>query len=424
MIMTTQNQKAHIAVVTTPERTNQDWITRLAEEPWVGRVERIAVLNAAVDMAQRGLIDLIVIDREIADAESLARQVYTVATTVPCIAIVPELTTAIMRRLVHAGMRDVIGQPTPYTDMTITIQALLNAESDRRKSLSAPETTTRRRGKLVVVSSTKGGVGTTTIAVNLAVALRQLTSTSVALTDFGLQFGDVGVHLNLWSRYTLQDLLHQAAEISEAMLAQVLQEHKTGVRVLLAPNEPEAAGEVTAEQIDHILDSLLDHYAYVVVDTWSFLDEVTLKLIQRADEILVVATPEIPTLKNAKHFLAYLRKHGLSVGRITLVLNRFPSVEGISLQDVQTHLGYPISANIPSEGRMITHSINQGVPIVLSHPKSWAAESIMKLAAYVAGDKVDTFSLTPNGGRPSSGKAPSADTGARRGWFRFVRRGF
>lgn len=422
--MTNQNQQAHIAVVTTPEHTNQDWITRLADEPWVGRVERIAVLNAAVDLAQRGLVDLIVIDRDIADAESLARQVYTVAAAVPCIAIVPEVTTAIMRRLVHAGMRDVIGQPTAYTDMVITIQALLNIESDRRKSLGAPESTARRRGKLVVISSTKGGVGTTTIAVNLAVALRELTSARIALTDFGLQFGDVGVHLNLWSRYTMQDLLHQASEISEAMLEKVLQEHKTGIRVLLAPNEPEAAGEVTADQIDHILDSLLEQYAYVVVDTWSFLDEVALKLIQRADEILIVTTPEIPTLKNAKHFLAYLRKHGLSVGRITLVLNRFPSVEGISLQDVQTHLGYPISANIPSEGRMITHSINQGVPIVISHPKSWAAQSIMKLAAYVAGDKVDTLSLTPNSGRATSAQSRSSDSSIRRGWLRFVRREF
>lgn len=421
--MTTQHQQAHIAVVTTPERTNQDWITRLADEPWVGRIERIAVLNAAVDLAQRGLVDLIVIDRDISEAEGLARQIYTVASAVPCIAIVPELTTAVMRRLVHAGMRDVIGQPTPYTDMVMTIQSLLNVELDRRKSLGSPEPSARRRGKLVVVSSTKGGVGTTTIAVNLAVALRQLTSANVALTDFGLQFGDVGVHLNLWSRYTMQDLLHQSSEISEAMLDQVLQDHKAGIRVLLAPNEPEAAGEVTSEQIDHILDSLLEHYAYVVVDTWSFLDEVALKLIQRADEILIVTTPEIPTLKNAKHFLAYLRKHGLSVGRITLVLNRFPSVEGISLQDVQTHLGYPISANIPSEGRMITHSINQGVPIVISHPKSWAAQSIMKLAAYVAGDKVDTLSLTPTNGRPTSNHTPT-NTGIRRGWLRFVRREF
>jgi pilus assembly protein CpaE len=183
------------------------------------------------------------------------------------------------------------------------------------------------------------------------------------------------------------------------------------------------AGEVTGEQLDLILDSLLDRFSYVVIDTWSFLDEVSLKLIERADEVLVVATPEIPTLKNAKHFLGYNKKHSLSSGRITLVLNRFPSVEGISLQDVQNHLGYPIGANIPSEGHMITHSINQGVPMVLSNPKSWAAQSIQKLAAYISGDKVDTLSLTPDNKRPSRDQGSSKESrGERRGLLRFVRR--
>jgi pilus assembly protein CpaE len=419
--MTQAQPSARLAVVTTPERINQEWITRLADEPWVERVERIAVLNAAVEMAQRGQIDLLVIDRDLLDAETLARQIYSVAASTLCIAIVPELTTTIMRRLVLAGMRDVFGQPLAYTELAITIRTLLTAELERRKSQQAIEPSTRKRGKLVVVSSTKGGVGATTIAVNLAVALQQITSTSVALADFGLQFGDVGVHLNLWSRYTVQDLLDQSTELSETMLGRVMQPHASGIRVLLAPNEPDSAGEVTAEQIDQVLDCLLDHFSYVVVDTWSFLDEIALRFIQRADEILAVTTPEIPTLKNAKHFLGYLRKHGLSVGRITLVLNRFPSVEGISLQDVQTHLGYPIGANIPSEGRMITHSINQGTPIVLSHAKSWASESIMKLAAYVAGDSVDTVSLTPHGGRSSGQKSP-VDPKTRRGWLRFVRR--
>ncbi len=419
--MNTHSLSARIAVITTPDRTDQDWMSRLADEPWVERLDRVAVLSACVDLAQRGLVDLIIIDRDLSDAESLARQVYTVASNIPCIAIVPDLTTAVMRRLVHAGMRDVIGHPAPYTDLSITIQALLNAEIDRRRNQAAP-TSAPRRGKLVVVSSPKGGVGTTTIAVNLAVALRQLTSTPVVLTDFGLQFGDVGVHLNLWSRHTMQDLVSKSTEIDETMLNGVLQEHKSGVRVLLAPNEPEVVSEITAEQIDHILDSLLEHYTYVVADIWSFLDEIALKLIQRADEILVVATPEIPTLKNTKHFLSYVRKHGLSTGRITLVLNRFPSIEGISLQDVQTHLGYPIGANIPSEGRLITHSINQGVPIVLAHPDTWAAQSVMKLAAYVTGDRVDLLSLRPDTRKRSSNRDTQSGSDERRGWLGFVRR--
>ncbi len=241
----------------------------------------------------------------------------------------------------------------------------------------------------------------------------------VVLADFGLQFGDVGVHLNIWSKYTIQDLLAHVEDIDDAMLAPVLQQHSSGIHVLLAPTTPEIAGEITADQIDLLLDQLLARHTYVVADTWSFLDEVACSLLRRADEVVVVTTPEVPSLKNVKHFLEYTRQQSLVDGRITLVLNRFPSVEGISLQDVQQHLRYPVGANIPSEGRLVTHSVNRGIPVVISHPQSWVGQSILKLAGHIAGDHISTISLTPENRKP---KEVSAGDTKRRGLFRFVRR--
>jgi pilus assembly protein CpaE len=416
-----------VVVITAPERLEQDWISRLANEADVERVERVGILAAGIELAQQTRPDIVIIDRDLDQAEAGVRQIFTSIPGSLCIALAAQADMAVLRRLVAAGARDVLGKPVQYSELIHSIRAVLATESDRRSRALVPlggETDIRGHGKLVVVMSPKGGVGTTTIATNLAVGLRQISGGRVVLADFGLQFGDIGVHLNLWSKHTMQDLLGHTEELDDAMLGQVLQPHSAGIRVLLAPNEPGVAADVTSEQLETILDRLLERNSYVVADTWSFLDEVAETLLRRADEVLVVTTPEVPSLKNAKHFLEFLRGQSLSRARVTLVLNRFPSVDGISLQDVQQHLRHPVGANIPSEGQLVTHSVNRGIPIVISHPQSWAAQSLLKLAAHVAGDKVGTITLTPDnkGGRGKEREQPARADKAGRGLLRFDRR--
>lgn len=414
--------ETHVVVITAPERLDQDWITRLSQEDDIGQVERVGVLAAGLELVQQHRPDLVIVDREIEHTEACIRQIFTTLPTTLCIAVVGQPDMPTLRRLVAAGARDVLGRPVQYAELASSIRAVLATEADRRsRSLVAVdgETHITGRGKLVVVVSPKGGAGTTTIATNLAVALRQVSGSRVVLSDFGLQFGDVGVHLNIWSKYTLQDLLSRVEDIDDAMLAPVLQQHSSGVSVMLSPNSPEIASEITGEQIDTVLDRLLERNSYVVVDTWSFIDEVAWSLLRRADEVVVVTTPEVPSLKNVKHFLEYTRQQALIQGRVTLVLNRFPSVDGISLQDVQQHLRHPVSANIPSEGRLVTHSVNRGIPVVISHPQSWVSQSLFKLASHIAGDRVNAISLTPEGRKVKDGVA--GDT-KRRGFLRFVRR--
>ncbi|GIV99322.1 hypothetical protein [Roseiflexus sp.] len=169
-----------------------------------------------------------------------------------------------------------------------------------------------------------------------------------------------------------------------------------------------------------VLQGLLGRHTYVVCDTWSFLDEVTETLLQRADDVLVVTTPEVPALRNTKGFLEYLTRNELTRGRITLVLNRFPSVNGIALHDVQKHLRYPVGANIPSEGQPITHSINRSVPIVMAQPHSWASQSLLRLAAYVAGDSANLISLQ-HSGEKKSGKNALPGMKGRRGLLSLMR---
>ncbi len=410
-----------VAVVTMPDQIDQDWIARLGQDPRVGWMERVAILSTGLEMVQQSRPDVVIVDRPPVEAEEFIRQVFTTLPTTTCVAITSLTDINVVRRLMMAGARDVLVRPVRHTDILQSLNSVMQIEQDRRnRQIVTSDRQSYGRGKFVVVISPKGGAGTTVVSTNMAVALRQISSGRVALADFGLQFGHVGTHLNLFSRHTLQNLLAKSDEIDDTILSGVMQQHGSGVHVLLAPSSPEVAGEISREQICAVLDSLLLRYTYVIADTWCVLDEVTMALLERADDVLVVTTPEIPALKNVKFFLEYMAQHQLTRGRVSIVLNRFPSVEGVSLEDVQQHLRHPVSANIPSDGQLVTFSINRGVPVVLSHPQSWVSQSLRKLAAYVAGEQVTTISLEPEKGK---GKGKGIVGGEpRRGLFWGLRR--
>ncbi|MEI8308529.1 MAG: AAA family ATPase [Chloroflexales bacterium] len=395
----TIDETLRVAVVTMPDQIDQEWIARLGQDPRIGWMERVAILSTGLEMVKQSRPDVVIIDRPAVEAEEFIRQIFTSLPTTTCIALTSLTDINVVRRLMMAGARDVLVRPVHYTDVLQSMSDVMKIEQDRRsRHMVSNDHQSYGRGKFVVVISPKGGAGTTVVSTNMAVALRQISAGRVALADFALQFGHVGTILNLFSRHTLQNLLARSNEIDDTILASVIQQHGSGVHVLLAPSSPEVAGEITREQIRAVLDGLLLRYSYVIADTWCVLDEVTMALLERADDVLVVTTPEIPALKSVKFFLEYMAQHQLTCGRVSIVLNRFPSVDSISLEDVQQHLRHPISANIPSAGQLVTYSINRGVPVVLSHPQSWVSQSLRTLAAYVAGEQVTPISLEPEKG--------------------------
>lgn len=416
--MTTAENRTRTLIVTVPERMDQEWIGRLAASGEIELLERVALVNQAGDIARRLRPDLVIIDRELGQAEICARQVLAAAPDTFCVVVIPEPDLGSLRRLMAAGVRDVLAAPATSGDILAAARQARAAVVERRQSKHTnPDAS--KRGRLIVVTAPKGGVGTTTVATNIAVALRQVSGSPVMLVDCSLQFGDIGVHLNLRSKYSLLDLTGAANDIDSAILSRVICEHDSGVSVVLSPPEFDQAAHIDGTAIGKVLDKLLERYAFVVVDTWSFLDEVTETLLRRADEVLLTATPELPTLRNAKRLVEHIQRNQMVQGQIMIVLNRFPSIEGISLEDVQQHLRHPVAANIPSEGMAVTQSINRGVPLVISHPKGWAAQNILRLAAHLAGDEVSTITLTAEEGR----RGLAAKSERKQGFFNFARRG-
>jgi pilus assembly protein CpaE len=225
-------------------------------------------------------------------------------------------------------------------------------------------------GKLIAVYSGKGGVGCTTLATNLALQLDD-DRTPTVLVDANLQFGDALVLLNQPVRFSILDLVGSTDHLDSDLLREILQVHESGLRLLAAPPTPEGASRVSPDDLRKILEFLRGDFSYVVVDTASALDEITLSVLEMADLIVTVATPEITAIKNARHLSDALDAIGVRRDRLVAVLNQVGRKDDISARSVGEHLRLEVAAEIPFDRVVVLHSINRGRPLVLDgrgHP--------------------------------------------------------
>jgi pilus assembly protein CpaE len=233
-------------------------------------------------------------------------------------------------------------------------------------------------GKMIAVCSAKGGIGRTTLTVNLAVALRK-KNVSVAILDGDFQFGDVNLAMDLKFSLTIKEVLEGMGSIDEHSLNNYLAVHESGVDVLTAPERPEFADLVTNEAANKIVDLLLTGHDYVVVDTPVGLNEQSIRFIEKADQILVVTNLEMASLKNTKLFLETLDILGLK-DRVRIIINRANMESVINAEDAAKILAAENPIYIPNDFQICSQSINLGVPFVIKHAKSDVAKGVFKMA--------------------------------------------
>ncbi|MGH2445262.1 MAG: response regulator [Candidatus Limnocylindria bacterium] len=305
-----------------------------------------------------------------------------------------------LKRAMLAGAREFLVKPFSGDEFTTSIKRVYERELVRRDQLQAtagaaapaaaqPEGNAEDH-QVIAVFSPKGGAGRTTLATNLALALRKETNERVALVDANLQFGDVGVLLNLnpKNRSVLDAV--EGGEPDRDIIESVMVDHSTGIRVLLAPPSPEGADLVTPAFLRKIVDMLRENHDWVVVDLPSGLNDHSLGVLDAADQILVVAALEITTIKNVRLFLEVADQLDYERSKLRLVINRSDAAQGIRIGDVEASIRRPIDGTIVSDGRLAVLAVNRGVPFVVSHPESPLSRDVTKLARTVAGERANT----------------------------------
>jgi len=313
--------------------------------------------------------------------------------------------TSVLAEALRSGMREV----APTSDPATIAQAVRRAAS-LHEALSAtqPSGSGEQLGRLITVFSAKGGVGKTTIATNLAVALSNHGAKQVCLVDLDLAFGDVAITLQIFPTRTIADAVPMQNELDVEGLTSLLTPYREGMHALVAPIQPDAKDTISAALVARILELLRQRFDYVVIDTPPAFDDQVLQAFDVSDQILLIATPDVPALKNLKITLEMMALLNYPRERCSLVLNRADAKVGITADEASSSLAMGITCSIPSS-RDVPASINRGEPIVASEPRHSVSAAIRSLAAFCV-----------SVGHPDSagpGPVPPADADKRRGLF-------
>lgn len=298
-----------------------------------------------------------------------------------------------MRRAMAAGARDF--QPKPFTseDLVSCIRRVYTIGLPMYRQLETAELAKATReisgpgasaggdgsvtAPVIAVYSPKGGVGTSAIAGNLAIALQQEVGSTV-LMDGVLQFGDIMVHLNTRATRTICDLVHDSS-FEVDLLPDILLPHTSGLKLLLGPPSPELADAITPTGIVEVINNLKRQFKLVVIDTHSQLTDETLAALDNADYVLLVITPELPAIKNAKHFLELAELLELKLERIKVVINRANEPGGVPPKKVKEILALERAFYIPQDPRLDA-SLRKGVSVCLQDSSAPSAQAIKDMA--------------------------------------------
>jgi len=415
------HNKIRVLIVAGPDPVG-DWMASVVKStPGMAFMGLVRDLAQSFDYVEKLAPDVILVDISsgILKMENLINRLSTPGSGAAIIVVAMMDEVDAVRQAMLYGAQGFLLKPFGEAELVGSIRQTYELIIERRAQLAvAPmlpdglEVKVPSRARIVVVYSPKGGVGCTTIATNLAVALHSVARKAVTLVDADLRFGDIDSVLNILSGPSVGALANKLNEADDVFLQQSLVEHRSGVKVLMAPPYLDMADTIQAGQMRQIITRLAGlGEGYVIVDTWSALDEVTLAVMDACDRLVVVATTQVTALRDTHRFLEALNLLHYDPDKIMLVLNHPYQPSRIKRGDVERVLGRTIVQEVAHTPYQVSASLNRGVPLVEEFQDSPAARDIIKLARSLVGmDNAEKQAEAKSKTAP----APERNTGKRK----------
>lgn len=340
------------------------------------------------------------------DCLKVCEDLRTTRPTVSVVLVRDKLDTTVLGNAMKAGARDVVD-----VEDSASLASAVERARELWTALRGPSGA-QQLGRVVTVFSPKGGVGKTTMAVNLALALTERGARRVCLVDLDLAFGDVAITMQLFPTHSIEHAIGSEETLDAAQLDTLLTRHADSMMVLAAPAHPDVRERVSPALVGKVLRTLRESFDFVVVDTAPSFDEQVLTALDETDECVIVATLDVPTLKNVKVALETLDMLDIARGHRHLLLNRADDAVGITPDKVEGILGMPVAASVSSSVD-VAAATNSGNPIVVATPGHQTSQAVRALASEIAG--------VPLAGPGETAAAPTdaADDEAARGRTRF-----
>ena len=357
--------------------------------------EQLAAAGAGHDVI---VLDAVPAPRTLAD---MCREVRAVPALfeVPVLAISSTDEVEERIRLLEAGADDVMIRPIDDRELDARVEAL--DLRHRRANELHPSTlvsTTRRPGRrMIAVYSPKGGVGTTTVSVNLALAIAARTPDQIALVDLTPMGGHVATNLDLRPKLTIADLIRDSQGMisPEILKTTYLTRHDSGVLVLAGSPATTTTALMPADESTSIVEGVLAAVPTVVIDLGSHLDDRVMAALDAADDVVIVVTPDFPALKAVHAFFEYLVEAGSMTSEPTVVVNEMYALQTLTPGDIETALGRRVAIRIPYDPLLYLRAANKGTPVFAGAPTSQPARRYDQLAGILLGEDAPGSATEP-----------------------------
>ncbi len=330
--------------------------------------------------------DVVLVDLDMPNSNGLLREIAGALPHLSLLALVTPQHLVELQDALMAGAGSFVAFPLDVNQFTATVMRAIQEAPTREQR--------KQHGRLIAVAGLKGGVGRTTLAVNLAVALRQRVNDEVILVEGHHGLSDLSLNLNLLPRHTLASLA-QESNIDADVIQGHLQAHASRLKVLAAPPDLSQIVEIPVATWREIFSFLTDIAAYVVIDTASVIDAVLSEALTMADDIIIMTGPDLAGLRSAVVLLQSLDGETNVHPRTHVVLNRAGVRGGVSEGACAKQIGEPIVVALPDDAALATFALNRGVPFVLSHPRAILSRKVQELVTTL-------FDLKPASGTAGS----------------------